>query len=193
MSNSKGYALTDGVGSSGQVLTSQGPGQPATWSGSLSNNSYGSFLTTTAETIIPNTVVQLPIDDNSAPTGVRATGNNMVFDVSGTYSITASFQLTNENVTGEKTVTIWIKLNGTVVDNSSSVVTVHRKPGSSPWGSILLTVNYVLDLASSQTIGFYAISNDSGDVKLRTVAPDVSGGDTIPASPAAIITAVKVK
>ena len=183
-------------GDYGQVLTSQGSNSVPLWSSPLSNNAWGSFSDSNTTLVVTGgTEYQIPISDPPAetPVGMSLVSNNIQFSTSGVYSVTASIQLTNKDNT-ERQSWVWIKKNGLSVDSSASMVSIHRKPGGAgTYGGYVLAVNYVMSFAVNDTLGFFFTAETGANGVVSASTLPAGTPSVVPASPAIIVTAVKVR
>lgn len=199
MSDSKGYALTDGVGTAGQVLTSQGPGQPATWGGSLANAYYGAFHDETVQAVVSTTqaqVVTFSTVDGSAGVTIVG-GTDITVANGGVYNFAFSFQLANGDNTTDHVAHIWLTKNapapGGNLAATRSLVQVQRQNGTNP-NYDLAAFNFVLPLAANDFVQVWWYSDDL-QMLLDTV-PATPGSPTVPqmpASPSVVCTVTQVR
>lgn len=188
MTASKGYALTDGVGTTGLVLTSQGAGQPATWSGSLANAYVGAFHDESSQPMVDVTqsqVVTFSNTDVSAGVVLNGGGTQIKVTNAGTYNFAFSFQLKNANTTSDRFARIWLTQNGSAPANNlpmtSSIAQVPKQDGVKP-GYIIVAFNFVLTLAAGDYVQVWWNADDT-DVSVETV-PATPGSPTVPQMPA---------
>jgi collagen type VII alpha len=149
---------------------------------------WGSFWDTTTQTIgTINTPQAITINNaDVANNGVSVVSSSRVtFANAGVYSLTFSIQFTNtSNTLGS--AQIWLRKNGTNLADTNSHYDVPDKQGSA-YSSEVFTVNFVLNLASSDYIEVYWQTNNAS-VQLETLA--ASGG--YPRTPSIIFTAAQV-
>lgn len=198
-SASKGYALTDGVGSAGLVLTSQGAGQPATWGGSLANAYLGAFHDEASQPMVNTAQAQVvTFTSTDVSAGVTmAGGSRITVANAGTYNIAFSFQLKNANTTSDRFARFWLAKNGSAptanLPMTSSIAQVPKQDGVKP-GYIILAFNFVLALAGGDYVEVWWNADDT-DVSIETV-PATPGSLTepqMPASPSVVCTVTQAK
>lgn len=201
MTDSKGYALTDGVGIAGQVLTSRGAGEPATWGGSLANAYYGVFHDETDQPIVSATQAQVVTFSNTdSPLGSGVSlvgGTDIKVANAGTYNFQFSFQLSNDDNTSDQVARIWMTLNGPApgsnIAGTSSLVQVQRKNGINPNYDIV-AFNFVFTLSANDFVQVWWYSS-STQMALDTV-PATPGSPTVPQmplSPSVVCTVTQVR
>ena len=105
-------------------------------------------------------------------------------DSAGAYNIQFSLQLTNTDTSNEYETDVWLKYNGTNLDNSNSVVTVPKKH-SGVNGQIIIALNYFLEMKDGDyfELNWRAAGTT---VFIETIPAGVS--PTRPAAPSAILT-----
>ena len=154
------------------------------------NRYYGSYLNTTAQ-VAPaaDTSVKVLFDTTLEQNGISRSSGTFTFEHSGVYSITFSMQLTNES-NQDHDAKVWIKVNGSDVPQSASVVTVPGTHGGIK-GHNVFTVNYVQTFDEGDTLELWGGTNNVA-VKLEslTASQVVNIG---PAVPAVILTIAKVR
>ena len=153
---------------------------------------YGAFSDTTNQfqTLINN---NLPITLNTTDlsNGLSLTNpNEVLFAFDGTYNMTFSIQLVNANNSIHE-INIFLKKNGTPIDNSNSVVSVPNSHGGSD-GHSIVCVNFMYEMLAGETLGLWWNVN-SIDVSIQTIPldPTPPAGYT-PASPSVIWTIQQV-
>lgn len=123
----------DVEGTSGQVLTSQGPGASPLWTdvGSLiPANKYGYFYDTTTQTCALNGVAAFKYNTPVQTNGVTIVNNGSGFPTritiayDGVYNIQFSAQLYRTSGGSPKQVSIWLRKNGIDVPNSNTHISV---------------------------------------------------------------------
>jgi hypothetical protein len=120
-------------GSSGQVLTSQGPGVSPLWdniSSLLPANKYGYFYDTTTQTCASGGIAAMKYNTPVQTNGVTIVNNGsgfptrITFAYDGVYNIQFSAQLYRTSGGSPKQVTIWLRKNGTDVADSATHISV---------------------------------------------------------------------
>lgn len=123
----------DLTGTSGQVLTSQGPGASPLWvdvESVIPANKYGYFYDTTIQTCALNGIEAMKFNTAVQTNGVVITNDGlgnptritMAYD--GVYNIQFSAQLQRTSGGTQKQVSIWLRKNGVDVPNSNTHLTV---------------------------------------------------------------------
>ena len=149
---------------------------------------YGAFSDTTNQfqTLINN---NLPITLNTTDlsNGLSLTNSNEVlFAFDGTYNMTFSIQLVNANNSIHE-INIFLKKNGTPIDNSNSVVSVPQRRMASD-GHAIVCVNFMYEMLAGETLGLWWNVN-SIDVSIQTIPLDaIPPAGYTPASPSVIWT-----
>jgi hypothetical protein len=140
--------------------------------------SVGDFYSTTTQTLAAGVSGSVTYNNTGTSFGVTlASSSQLTIANAGVYSITFSAQLKGDG--GQDTIYMWLKKNGTNVDNTATKLVVKNNEES------VMTVEYIVQAAASD---YYEIAwqNTTGDGDLAYYA--VSGN--IPAIPS-IITSVK--
>ena len=110
-------------------------------------------------------------------------GSNIVFGYPGTYNVQFSAQLDKTDF-GLDQIDIWLKLNGSNVDNSSTRVDLAGNDAK-----VVAAWNWVLSVSSGD---YTEIAWYSADANLRLYAEALISGYIHPAIPSVIMTAVQV-
>jgi hypothetical protein len=179
------------VGTSGQILTSQGAGLPATWStASYLVPTYGSFYDVVTQTTTGASFELMNFGSNDIVSGVTITndalGNptKITFSATGVYNIQFSSQLKKTGGGGATIFYIYLIKDGTAVPNSATAVTLENN------GDLLVAAwNWFIDipsLPSNCQIGWYT-NNANGELHYDP-APVVG----IPAIPSVILTVNRI-
>lgn len=187
---SKGIYTNASEGAVGQVLTSQGPGVPATWSTPFVVPTLGSFYDTTTQTTAGTTNELMQFNNTDISTGISITNDGLgdptkiTFSATGVYNIQFSAQLKKTGGAGATIFYIYLIENGTPVPNSSTAVTLENN------GDLLVAAwNWFITISSLPAycqIGWYT-TNANGE--LHYDAAPVVG---IPAIPSVILTVNRV-
>jgi hypothetical protein len=149
---------------------------------------WGSFWDTTTQTAAAiNTPYAITLNSaDSANNGVSvASSSRITFAHAGVYSLTFSIQFTNHS-TALGATQVWLRKNGTDLTDSNSHYDVTDKQGSA-FSSEILTVNFVLNLATNDYIELYWLTANTS-VYLETLA----AGSNYPETPSVIMTAAQV-
>lgn len=149
------------------------------------NLPYGSFYNTGTQTAAANTPTAITFDTAADARHIQigTPTSRIVFAVDGLTTITFSIQFTNPTAS-EDNVYVWVRRNGVNLANTSSVVTVPKKHGSSD-GAILMTVNFHEEFFPGDYLELYWIT-ESGNSTIATVPATVSPSK--PASPGVVLT-----
>lgn len=187
---SKGIYTNGSEGSSGQVLTSQGAGLPATWSTPFVVPTLGSFYDTTVQGTAGTAFEVMQFNSTDISTGVSIVNDGLgdptkiTFSASGVYNIQFSAQLKKIGGGGATLFYIYLIKDGVPVPNSTTAVTLEQN------GDLLVAAwNWFITvslLPSYCQIGWYT-NNTNGELHYDA-APIVG----IPAIPSVILTVNRV-
>ena len=187
---SKGIYTNGSEGSSGQVLTSQGAGLPATWSTPFVVPTLGSFYDTTVQGTAGTAFEVMQFNSTDISTGVSIVNDGLgdptkiTFSASGVYNIQFSAQLKKIGGGGATLFYIYLIKDGVPVPNSATAVTLENN------GDLLVAAwNWFITvslLPSYCQIGWYT-NNANGELHYDA-APIVG----IPAIPSVILTVNRV-
>jgi len=187
---SKGIYTNASEGAVGQVLTSQGPGVPATWSTPFVVPTLGSFYDTTVQGTAGTAFEIMQFNSTDISTGVSIVNDGLgdptkiTFSASGVYNIQFSAQLKKTGGAGATLFYIYLIKDGTPVSNSATAVTLENN------GDLLVAAwNWFITIPSIPSycqIGWYT-NNANGE--LHYDAAPVVG---IPAIPSVILTVNRV-
>jgi hypothetical protein len=156
--------------------------------GSGNTKYYGSFssLSNQFQTIISN---NLPIlfDTTDLSNGISLSNpNEVLFEFDGTYNMTFSIQFVNTSVSIHD-VNVFFKKNGTIVDNSNSVLSIPNSHGGSD-GHTILCVNFMFEMLAGETLGLWWNVNNIA-VSIQTIPANlIPPAGATPASPSVIWT-----
>lgn len=150
---------------------------------------YGSFTDTGTYPLTTIGAAQvIPIGNTLESNGVSITsGNRITFAEAGTYSLTFSIQLKNNQNNVVNGTTIWIKYQGADWPNSASHVDVPALRNSIP-GATIATINFV---ASAQGNGDYVQLYWTGTSTDLSIVTYPANG-VHPAAPAVIVGVTQV-
>jgi len=146
------------------------------------------FYDTTSTAWTANTPSQVPVGSTSLLDGVTVAASKILFSTAGIYTIVASFQLSNDNASNDDDMTIWLRVNGADVANSSSRMTVPKRHAGIA-GSALMTVNFLYEFAAGDYFELYGLSK-LGYVQIVTYA--ASSSPAYPAAPGTILTVAQI-
>lgn len=147
----------------------------------------GAFYDTTNTAWAANTPSQVPIGSTSLLDGVTVAASKVYISRAGVYTITASFQLSN-GTSSDDDMTIWLRVNGVDVANTSSRMTVNKSHAGVA-GTGVLTVNFLYQFAAGDYLELYGVSN-LGYVQIVTYAASTS--PAYPAAPGTILTVAQI-
>ena len=183
------------IGTSGQLLASQGAGLPPTWTSIPSPILYhGSFYhTATITAIAPNVAYPLPVNstDVAATNGVSiVTGpdgpTRITYANDGVYNIQFSAQLVRLSGGSTESVVIWIRKNGVLVANNIPWTST-RVDLKANQGYLVVAWNFFVEINAGDWIELcWATSDISIDIE---ATPSVG---IYPSIPSLIITTNKV-
>ena len=183
------------VGTSGQLLASQGAGLPPTWTSIPSPVLYhGSFYhTATITAIAPNVAYPLPVNstDATATNGVSIVSGpsgptRITYANDGVYNIQFSAQLVRLSGGSTESVVIWIRKNGVLVANNIPWTST-RVDLKANQGYLVVAWNFFVDITAGDWIEL-CWSTSSITIDIEAI---VSAG-IYPSIPSLIITTNKV-
>lgn len=187
---SKGIYTNGSEGSSGQVLTSQGAGLPATWSTPFVVPTLGSFYDTTVQGTAGTAFEVMQFNSTDISTGVSIVNDGLgdptkiTFSASGVYNIQFSAQLKKIGGGGATLFYIYLIKDGVPVPDSATAVTLENN------GDLLVAAwNWFITISllpSYCQIGWYT---DNANGELHYDAAPIVG---IPAIPSVILTVNRV-
>lgn len=187
---SKAIYTNGSEGTSGQVLTSQGAGLPATWSTPFVVPTLGSFYDTTVQGTAGTAFEIMQFNSTDISTGVSIVNDGLgdptkiTFSTSGVYNIQFSAQLKKTGGAGATLFYIYLIKDGVPVPNSATAVTLENN------GDLLVAAwNWFITISllpSYCQIGWYT-NNANGELHYDA-APIVG----IPAIPSVILTVNRV-
>jgi len=183
------------VGTSGQLLASQGAGLPPTWTSIPSPILYhGSFYhTATITAIAPNVAYPLPVNstDATATNGVSIVSGpsgptRITYANDGVYNIQFSAQLVRLSGGSTESVIIWIRKNGVLVANNIPWTST-RVDLKANQGYLVVAWNFFVEINAGDWIELcWSTSSITIDIEAT-----VSAG-IYPSIPSLIITTNKV-
>lgn len=183
------------VGTSGQLLASQGAGLPPTWTSIPSPILYhGSFYhTATITAVAPNVAYPLPVNstDATATNGVSIVvgpsgPTRITYANDGVYNIQFSAQLVRLSGGSTESVVIWIRKNGVLVANNIPWTST-RVDLKANQGYLVVAWNFFVDITAGDWIELcWSTSNTTINIEAT-----VSAG-IYPSIPSLIITTNKV-
>lgn len=146
----------------------------------------GAFSSHTTQTVaVINTPTLVLFDTVDSSDGVYYTaGNGLHVQNNGLYNVQFSAQFTNDDVQLQDTA-LWIRVNGTDLPWSTSVMTVSETHGGQP-GYIVMAANFYVQLYAGDMLEFYWAAS-SVDVKLNALPP-ITTPFVNPGSPSIVAT-----
>ncbi len=185
---SKAIRTNGSTGTSGQVLTSQGAGSPATWvTPAYVTAVYGSFYDMNDQTTLGSTEELMEFGTTDISSGVTIVNNGLgnpteiTVSSTGVYKIQFSAQLLN-TTGGTSEVYIYLKKNGAIVPDSNTRITLANNGHY-----VVAAWNFFLQLNAGQyaEIAWYSTTNH---VSIQTLTAPVG----LPAIPSTILTVNRV-
>lgn len=162
-----------------------------TWiNGVLYPKAYGGFSDSTSQyaaLITQSYAVTFDTTDLSNDVVLGTPTSEIVFNRAGTFSLVFSAQLANSH-TDDLNINMFLRLNGSDIANSNTVVTVPKKHGSSD-GHAVMTVNFMLDVVENDVIEL--MWNTEGVDAFLEAKPSSATPPT-PATPSVIFTIEQV-
>jgi len=153
----------------------------------LSYGSFSGFETTTWTSYV---TTQVAITDTALSSGVSVASSQVTVANAGLYTINASFQLYNPNLTVPYSVILWARVSGVDVPGSLRYVTV---PAGNLGGGQSFTshaINLTLQLPAAAYIEFYGFSA-GGVAQLRTITAGEIGV-TAPSSASILLNVTQI-
>ena len=148
---------------------------------------YGSFSSTQIQNINPAfpTLAPLPLvyDTNDVvPFGVNVVlpSADIIVAATGLYKVLSSVQL-DRTAGGNSTVDMYITVNGNAVPNSATKLTINQNQED------IMTVEWFLNLAATDSVNIVLYSTDSSNQALAVVA-----APPVPAIPSVITTILRI-
>ena len=160
-------------------------------SGNSTTKPYGSYWDNTTTTVANIQLAYIvPIANTFGNLGVSISSTNrIVFPYSGIYKITASLQFLNTD-NAQQDITIWLRKNGTDIDNSGSVYTAASKGVGSTPGKLIAVVPFVEGPVNAND--YYQIVWNAQNTGVSHQGIAAGTNPTRPASPATMIMVQKI-
>ena len=183
------------VGTSGQLLASQGAGLPPTWTSIPSPILYhGSFYhTANISALIANTAYPLPMNstDIASTNGVSVVvgpsgPTRITYANDGVYNIQFSGQLVRNTGGSTEAVIIWIRKNGTLVANNVPWTST-RVDMKANQGYLVAAWNFFIDIVAGDWIELCWSTSSTSIIFESTVSVGI-----YPSIPSLIVTTNKV-
>lgn len=155
-----------------------------------SAHTSGTAISEAQAVLSPSTALAIAftVTDTSNQISIDPTNKSrIVFSVAGYYNIQFSTQLLNYT-TSDDNVGMWFRKDGVDIANTTGIVTVPSKHGTSP-GATITSWNLVVDVNAGQYIELM-MTSDSGNTVAATYPPGIA--PVHPASPSVILTATFV-
>lgn len=149
---------------------------------------YGAYTDNAGSSWAANTPTKITFNTTQYERNITNGGSQVNIQKTGLYTIIATFQLTNANTANDDDIVIWLRQNGTDVDNTASTMTVVKSHGGTP-GSNILAVNFFIQLTAGDYFELYGLSK-LGYAQLTTYA--ASSSPAYPASPSVILTVAQI-
>lgn len=177
---SKAIYTNASTGTSGQILTSQGAGLPATWTtASYLVPKYGSFYDTTTQTTIGNETLPMKLNttDVAATSGFSIANDTLgrptriTTTETGVFNVQFSAQLHKTSGGGATQIYIWFRRNGFDLVDSATTLTLANN------GDLLVAAwNYFVDLTTGQYVEImWRASAANIEIQRNTTVPSVPG------------------
>ena len=177
---SKAIYTNASTGTSGQILTSQGSGSPATWTtASYLVPKYGSFYDTTTQTTIGNETLPMKLNttDVAATSGFSIANDTLgrptriTTTATGVYNLQFSAQLHKTSGGGATQIYIWFRRDGVDLVDSATTLTLANN------GDLLVAAwNYFIDLTTGQYVEImWRASAANIEIQRNTTIPSVPG------------------
>ena len=177
---SKAIYTNASTGTSGQILTSQGSGSPATWTtASYLVPKYGSFYDTTTQTTIGNETLPMKLNttDVAATSGFSIANDTLgrptriTTTETGVFNVQFSAQLHKTSGGGATQIYIWFRRNGVDLVDSATTLTLANN------GDLLVAAwNYFVDLTTGQYVEImWRASAANIEIQRNTTVPSVPG------------------
>jgi hypothetical protein len=164
---SKAIRTNGSTGTSGQILTSQGAGSPATWVNPTALYSATFFDTTTQNNGGATVANQVAINSTQNANGFTLGPNDRINVTNdGTYFFSASMQLTFTGGASNYNVTVWYTVNDVIVPNSAFTFTTTGAQND----QTLAVITDTIALTAGQYLKFYWWSQATGMKLLATAA-----------------------
>ena len=162
-----------------------------TWiNGVLYPKAYGSFSDSTSQYAALTTqsyAVTFDTTDLSNDVVLGTPTSEIVFNRAGTFSLVFSAQLANSH-TDDLNINMFLRLNGSDIANSNTVVTVPKKHGTIS-GHAVMTVNFMIDVVENDVLEL--MWNTEGVDAFLEAKPTIATPPT-PATPSVIFTIEQV-
>jgi hypothetical protein len=177
---SKALYTNASTGTSGQILTSQGAGLPATWStASYLVPKYGSFYDTTTQTTAGNENLPMKLNttDVAATSGFSIANDalgrptRITTTETGIFNVQFSAQLHKTSGGGATQIYIWFAVNGVDLADSATTLTLANN------GDLLVAAwNYFVPLTTGQYVEIkWRASAANIEIQRNTTLPSVPG------------------
>ena len=156
----------------------------------VTNLVYAMYQSTATQTISTSTdAVQMTLNITDFENDIARTGGTITLNGPGLYNLQWSGQFENP-LAGAHNAYIWLRQNGVDVPNSTGVVTIPAKHGSTNGATIAGWNYFIQTTATNETIQLYWGADDNG-IALQYIPP--GSNPTRPATASLIVTVDKMK
>jgi hypothetical protein len=146
---------------------------------------WGSFISTISQSAITSTLAYAMSAETGSGNGVSVVDNSKFTVVSaGTYNIQFSAQIEDTGNASQKTIDIWLSINGTPVDNSNTQLQINSNNGK-----VVAAWNFVVEMTAGQYAQIMWTATASSVLLLYTATQT---NPTRPAVPSVIVTVTQV-
>lgn len=153
------------------------------------NRSYGSWCDTTEQSGDITQGTAMSYNTPLVADGVTLVdGTKMTVPNTGVYNLMFSSQFRNTDNT-QHTATVWVRINGNDLDNSTTIVTIPQRKTTNIYGYMVAAWNFFLNLNSSDYVELMWLP-DSTTVKMEFIPASVT--PAYPAAPSVIVTMEQV-
>lgn len=146
---------------------------------------YGAFYDTTTQSGSINVSQSITYNSTDYSQGVSVTsGSRLTISNPGVYNIQFSAQVDRVSGSGTDTIYIWLKKNGTNINNTATAVIV---TGGAVASKVVPAWNFIVNASAND---YYELAWQATDANIQIVAATASGN--IPAIPSIITTVTQV-
>ena len=146
------------------------------------------FYDTTSTAWTANTPTVVPLGFAYAAHGFALSASRVTVASAGRYVINATLQLTNNNVSNDDDMTIWLRVNGANAAATARRMTVPKQHAGVA-GSVLMVVNFSQTFAAGDYFELYGLSK-LGYAQIATYP--ASSSPAYPAAPGTILTVAQI-
>ena len=146
---------------------------------------WGSFLSTISQSATTSTLAYPMSAETGSGSGVTVVDNSkFTVESGGTYNIQFSAQIEDTGNASQKTIDIWLSIDGTPVDNSNTQLQINSNNGK-----VVAAWNFVVEMAAGQYAQIMWTATASSVLLLYT---PTQPNPTRPAVPSVIVTVTQV-